>query len=109
MLYSARKLKKRADCTTSNIPAYCARLTFRCRLHIPPPCPVPGVGLLCNLMICNGGHSMSSPVSYFPTCHICNKPVKLENAKTDESGRIVHEGCYLLTVMAKRYPAPPKA
>ncbi len=53
-------------------------------------------------------HSMSSPV-YLPTCHICNKPVKLEMAKTDESGRTVHEGCYLLTVMARRYPVPPKA
>jgi hypothetical protein len=47
---------------------------------------------------------MSNPVSYLPTCHICNKPIKLEMAKTDESGRAVHEGCYLLKVMVKRYP-----
>ncbi len=49
---------------------------------------------------------MTTPVSYLPTCNICHKPVKLENAKTDELGRTVHEGCYLLTVMAKRYPVP---
>jgi hypothetical protein len=47
---------------------------------------------------------MPSHVSYFPTCHICHKPVKLETAKTDESGMAVHEGCYLLKVMVKRYP-----
>jgi hypothetical protein len=47
---------------------------------------------------------MSHTVVYLPTCHICNKPVKLEMAKTDEAGRSVHEGCYLLTVTAKRYP-----
>ena len=28
-------------------------LGFRGLLHIPPPCPVPGVGSLCNLMIHN--------------------------------------------------------
>jgi hypothetical protein len=49
---------------------------------------------------------MSSPVSYLPTCHICDKPVKLETAKTDELGRTVHSGCYLLQVMPKKYPAP---
>jgi hypothetical protein len=26
-----------------------------------------------------------------PTCDICNQPVKLETAKTDEVGKIVHE------------------
>jgi hypothetical protein len=50
---------------------------------------------------------MSGPV-YLPTCHICNKPVKLEMAKTDESGRAVHEGCYLLKVIVKRYPVKAK-
>jgi hypothetical protein len=51
---------------------------------------------------------MSSPVSAFPTCHFCNKPVKLESAKTDESGRAVHEGCYLLSVMANGTRPIPK-
>lgn len=50
---------------------------------------------------------MSSPESHLPTCHICNKPVKLETAKTDESGRAVHSGCYLLKINGEG--APPKA
>jgi len=41
---------------------------------------------------------MTIPVSYLPICHICNKPVKLETAKTDDVGRTVHEGCYLLNL-----------
>jgi hypothetical protein len=45
---------------------------------------------------------MSSPVSYLPTCHICKKPVELEPAKTDESGRAVHSGCYCSRSTAKR-------
>jgi hypothetical protein len=45
---------------------------------------------------------MITPVSYTPACHICNKPVPLELAKTDELGRTVHEGCYLLAI----YPKP---
>jgi hypothetical protein len=39
---------------------------------------------------------MVAPMSYLATCDICKKPVKLELAKTDELGRTVHEGCYLL-------------
>jgi hypothetical protein len=52
---------------------------------------------------------MSNTGSYLPACHICNKPVKLEMAKTDELGRAVHEGCYLLQTMANRPPGPAKA
>ena len=33
-----------------------------------------------------------------PICDLCNKPVKLETSKTDERGKAVHEGCYLLKV-----------
>jgi hypothetical protein len=40
-------------------------------------------------------------------CSICNKPIKLEAAKTDESGRAVHEGCYLLKISGKRTPPRP--
>jgi hypothetical protein len=36
-----------------------------------------------------------------PNCHICNKPVPLEFAKTDEHRKTVHEGCYLLRVVPK--------
>ena len=31
-------------------------------------------------------------------CSICNKPVALEIAKTDEGGHAVHEECYLLKI-----------
>jgi hypothetical protein len=31
-------------------------------------------------------------------CSICDKPVALETAKTDEVGQAVHEECYLLKV-----------
>jgi hypothetical protein len=48
---------------------------------------------------------MTTPVSYLPTCHICKKAVTLALAKTDEQGRSVHEGCYLLKVNPK--PAIP--
>lgn len=31
-----------------------------------------------------------------PACFICEKPVALETAKTDECGRAIHENCYVL-------------
>ncbi len=31
---------------------------------------------------------------YSPVCPRCRKPVKLEDAKTDENGRAMHEECY---------------
>lgn len=31
-----------------------------------------------------------------PACAICDKPVSLEAAKSDEEGRVVHEQCYVL-------------
>lgn len=31
-----------------------------------------------------------------PACSICNEPVDLETAKTDECGRAIHENCYVL-------------
>lgn len=33
-----------------------------------------------------------------PLCPICNMPVLLETAKTDEHGRAIHEECYLLAM-----------
>lgn len=44
-----------------------------------------------------------------PICDICNKPVKIETSKTDELGRVVHEGCYLLRIGVKRTPTAPKS
>ena len=37
-----------------------------------------------------------------PLCLICNAPVPLETAKTDERGNAIHEECYLLKVRLQR-------
>ena len=34
----------------------------------------------------------------YHTCSICNEVVELETAKTDESGKPVHEECYVARV-----------
>ena len=45
-----------------------------------------------------------------PICSICNLPVPLSNAKTDEDGRAVHENCYLIKIGVAKpaisYPKP---
>jgi hypothetical protein len=46
--------------------------------------------------------------SRFPVCSICDKPVKLETSKTDELGKAVHEGCYLLRVSVRKSTTLPK-
>ena len=33
-----------------------------------------------------------------PICSVCNTPVPLSNAKTDEDGSAVHEACYLVKI-----------
>jgi hypothetical protein len=33
-------------------------------------------------------------------CRICGNPVRLEDCKTDESGRAVHEPCYIASLTA---------
>jgi hypothetical protein len=43
-----------------------------------------------------------------PICDICHKPVKLETSKTDELGKAVHEGCYLLRLSPKKASSPGK-
>ena len=40
-------------------------------------------------------------------CPICNEPVKLEAAKTDDDGHAVHDACYLDKIQGK-IPPPPK-
>jgi len=43
--------------------------------------------------------------SSLPRCAICQQPVRLETAKTDEIGQPVHEDCYLQRLMASlQYP-----
>lgn len=34
-------------------------------------------------------------------CPICNEPVRLETAKTNEDGTPVHEECYLASIAGK--------
>jgi len=34
------------------------------------------------------------PESQIHICAICRQPVSLENAKTDNDGKAVHESCY---------------
>ena len=36
--------------------------------------------------------------SRVPVCPICNQPVWLNEAKTDEEGRAIHEGCYVAKI-----------
>jgi hypothetical protein len=37
----------------------------------------------------------------FPICPICNEPVEINTAKTDENGKAVHEDCYLKAIKEK--------
>jgi hypothetical protein len=41
------------------------------------------------------------------TCAICNKPVDLENTKTDGFGEAVHEECYVLKHTTEPATRPP--
>ena len=43
----------------------------------------------------SGPHLVASEVA---RCCLCDKPVPLEASKTDESGKAVHEECYLLKI-----------
>ena len=36
-----------------------------------------------------------SSASRVPVCPICRRPVWLTEAKTDENGQAIHEGCYV--------------
>ncbi|PYX48693.1 MAG: hypothetical protein DMG79_11230 [Acidobacteria bacterium] len=40
-------------------------------------------------------------IAKLPSCPVCRKPVRLESAKEDESGRAIHEGCYLIALQDK--------
>ena len=41
-----------------------------------------------------------------PDCAICKKSVEIEESKTDEYGRAVHEGCYVSDHVQKK-PSQP--
>ena len=42
------------------------------------------------------------PRSSLLLCPLCNKPVSVESAKTDERGRAIHEDCYVLELKVKQ-------
>ncbi|HLZ41137.1 MAG TPA: hypothetical protein VKQ11_09255 [Candidatus Sulfotelmatobacter sp.] len=44
-----------------------------------------------------------------PFCLICNQPVPLETAKTNEDGHAVHEQCYLDKISGKIPPKPKRS
>ena len=35
-------------------------------------------------------------------CRICGRPVPLEDCKSDDTGRIVHENCYAAVIKARQ-------
>ena len=42
-------------------------------------------------------------VPYALQCRICHKPVRVENAKTDDYGEAVHEECYVVSLTQKTF------
>jgi hypothetical protein len=46
------------------------------------------------------------PCSSKPACSICEEPVELETAKTDECGRAIHENCYVLKLISSENAGP---
>src|ERR1700719_2232947 len=44
-----------------------------------------------------------------PKCSICNQPVELETAKTDEDGNLVHEDCYVRRARLKEIIPPAQS
>ena len=75
------------------------------RFTHPSVVPRLGVGLLCNLMILIGGHSMPEIL----ILQFVPKPgIELETVKTDEHGKAIHDECYLLNMRLKQ-ATPPKA
>jgi hypothetical protein len=47
-----------------------------------------------------------APFRWVPTCALCNDPVELETCKTDESGKAIHEECYLRKMIRLKLPHP---
>ena len=41
-----------------------------------------------------------------PFCPICDLPISLESANTDERGRAIHEDCYVIKLALMRVTAP---
>jgi hypothetical protein len=49
-----------------------------------------------------------TPEPQLPLCSICNKPVDLQIAITDQDGKPVHEECYVRKVRQQDAKKPPK-
>jgi len=52
---------------------------------------------------------MYSPIGSLPIhpiCPVCSLPVTLEDSKTDENGKAVHEECYVLKIKASAKKPP---
>lgn len=49
---------------------------------------------------------MVSEESVLPFCPVCNKPVPLETAQTDDNGRAIHGDCYALILSHGRREEP---
>jgi hypothetical protein len=47
------------------------------------------------------------PPSRFPLCSLCNEPVDLRTAKTDENGKAIHEQCYALKMRPEHIAIGP--
>jgi hypothetical protein len=43
-------------------------------------------------------------MSYAPICPICKEHVNLEESRSDEYGRAIHENCYVWTIELKKPP-----
>ena len=43
--------------------------------------------------------TFSTTIEHLPLCAVCDRPVVLEAAKTDEQGQAIHEDCYVVKVI----------
>jgi len=58
-------------------------------------------------MRAGGVRVMTGTTQY--VCYICNKPVNLEQSKTDENGRAIHEECYVAATLLRTGSHPAVA
>jgi hypothetical protein len=52
----------------------------------------------------NSDDPAPSGTRWVPTCVVCNNTVELETCKTDESGKALHEECYLRKLIQLKRP-----
>jgi hypothetical protein len=49
----------------------------------------------------------NNPGPQLPICPQCERPVELENARTDEDGKAIHPECYFLRLRARQGTIQP--